>query len=72
MNAQTKIEVEGERSTRPTLRDIATENWSAAIRAESNIKRLVWALQGLCNVAEKQGVDVTYWRDLAAEKEADL
>ena len=46
-----------------TLYDAANQNMLEAIRAESRIKHLTWALEGLCNVAERNGIDVTYWRE---------
>ena len=53
------------------LHEAAQQNLLAAIRAEAKIKRLTWALEGLCKVAERNGVDVTYWRELELNDESD-
>lgn len=67
MNAPAKIEAARPVSTDP--RDIALAASLDAIRFRSMALRACWAMLGLCREAEQLGLDVTYWRDLAADIE---
>ena len=62
MNAQTRIE-----AARPDIRDRLLDAQLCAIRCQGMAKRAAWALEGLCNKAAEQGVDVAYYRALAAD-----
>lgn len=65
MNMMMPIEAEGARLERAALREQIRELRLAKVRSDGSAKRLLWAVEGLCNRLEKTGADVSYWRDLA-------
>lgn len=69
MNAPARIEVPA-----PPIdyRDVALAAQLETIRNRAHALRLAWAMQGLCKRAESAGVDVGYYRDLAAEIDGRL
>lgn len=67
MNMHTNVIAEAERVERSNLRDQLQTERLKAIRYRCQVKRLVWAMEGLCNRAEREGVDASYWRAMAAE-----
>lgn len=65
MNMMTKLEAE--RLERSSLRDELSAERLKNVKLEGRVQRTLWQMDGLCNVAEKAGVDVSYWRAIVAQ-----
>ena len=69
MNAPVKTEAARPYTETDDLRDRLLAAELSAIRNAGMARHAAWAIQGMCNALEREGLDVSYWRTLAADIE---